>query len=598
MLSVPGDSNRHPVGFQLLFWGVLLTALLVRITALLALKKSIYFDFLLWDEQYYHDWAVRIADGTFRSSSVYEYAPLPAYMAALLYRLFSPDVLYVRLLNIFFDVLSCVVIYHIARQLMSRGWALIALLIAALTRELVFFSIVPLKTSLSILLFGLIVYFLLAALNRFSLWKVLLLGITLGLCLNVRPNVIILLPFLPLVLVIHLHAIKRSVIDYVTVFIVYSLGFMVAVAPFVWRNYQVAGEPALTSSQSGFLLYACNNEHNNSPYYQPVGFASSHPTEQGIQFTIEASRRMGRPLDSRQAAGYWRGQVLEETLNDPGELVQRLGNKILALLSFAGMDDHYHIPFLQSVLPFLTFPFIPWWPVFTLGLVSLLTGLCYNDKVRALALVFCLYELTLIIYSPGMRFQAVLLTIAIPMAVTFIRQAWSMYGNRDIPGGGRLILPVLGFLVIGLLPLSSTHDLSLAYNTHALVLDRNGESAKAVEYWQQSSNLNQPFSAVANLFLAGKMYQQGGLKESLYFLRKIPDNSFMVAAKYATIGDLMQHHGRYRDALAAYQKSNDFNSGQRRVRREVIKVLRRFDSEAVENEAQALRSIETYYKDQ
>ncbi len=596
-MSVLNNPERHDVGFRLIFWGILLAAVLVRIAVLLALKKSIYFDFLLWDEHYYHDWAVGIANGTFHSGSVYEYAPLPAYVAALLYRIFSPNVLYVRFLNIFFNVSSCVVIYFIARQLMNRRWAIVVLAIAALTREFAFFSVVPLKTSLSILLFALIVYFLLAAINRFSFLKIFLLGMMLGFCLNVRPNVIIFLPFLPLFFVGHVYDLKRSVAGSVVLFVVYGLGFVMAVAPFVLRNYQVAGVPALTSSQSGFLLYTCNNEQNNTPYYQPVSFASSHPAEQGVQFTIEASKRMGRHLNSQQAAQYWRGLVLEEALKNPGILLKRIGRKILALLSFSGMDDHYHIPFLQTVLPLFAIPLIPWWPVFTLGLVFLLSNFYSDKKVGALALLFCLYSLTLIIYSPGMRFQIVLLSIVIPAAVAFLEQAWAMYCNRDILGTGKRLLLVFGFIVIGLLPLSSTHDLSLACNTHALALDREGKTAEAIRYWQRSSRLNQMFSAVADLFLAGKLYQQGGLTKSLYFLRKIPDNSFMVAAKYATIGDLMQHQGRSSDALAAYQKSIDFNNGQRRVRREMIGILSRFDPEAAENQARALNVIEKFYNE-
>lgn len=596
-MSVLKNPNRHDAGFRLLFWSILLAALLVRIAVLLALKNSIYFDFLLWDEHYYHDWAVGIANGTFHSASVYEYAPLPAYVAALLYRIFSPNVLYVRFLNIFFNVSSCVVIYFIARQLMNRRWAIVALAMAALTREFVFFSVVPLKTSLSILLFALIVYFLLAAISHFSFLKIFLLGVTLGFSLNVRPNVIIFLPFLPFFFVGYVYALKRSVAGCVVLFVVYGLGFVMAVAPFVWRNYQVAGVPALTSSQSGFLLYTCNNVQNNTPYYQPVSFASSHPAEQGVQFTIEASKRMGKHLNSQQAAHYWRGLVFEQALKNPGILLKRIGRKILALLSFSGMDDHYYIPFLQTVFPLFAIPLLPWWAVFTLGLVFLLTNLYSDKKVNALALLFCLYSLTLVIYSPGMRFQVVLLCIAIPAAVAYVEQAWVMYCNRDILKTGKRLLLVIGFFVIGLLPLSSTHDLSLACNTQALALDRGGKTAEAVQYWRRSSRMNQTFSAVADLFLAGKLYQHDGLIKSLYFLQKIPDNSFMVAAKYATIGDLMQHHGRFIDALTAYQKSIDFNGGQRRVRREMIGILSRFDPEAAGNQARALNLIETFYNE-
>jgi len=57
------------------------------------------------------------------------------------------------------------------------------------------------------------------------------------------------------------------------------------------RNYMVAGSFQLTTSQMGFNLYLGNNPQNPTPYYRPVPFAITSPFQQGIQFTIEASRR-------------------------------------------------------------------------------------------------------------------------------------------------------------------------------------------------------------------------------------------------------------------------------------------------------------------
>ena len=111
-------------------------ALILRILALLSLKGSIYYDFLLWDERLYHLWASGIADGTFQSSSVYEMAPLPAYFMAFIYRLFTPDVIYIRIMNTILGVLTCYLIYLIGRELANRKAGLLACLLAALYKPL------------------------------------------------------------------------------------------------------------------------------------------------------------------------------------------------------------------------------------------------------------------------------------------------------------------------------------------------------------------------------------------------------------------------------------------------------------------------------
>lgn len=71
---------------------ILMLGLCVRAAGLADLSRSVYIDFLLWDERIYHDIAVRIASGAYRSNAVYEFAPLFAYLMAGIYRIFSPDI--------------------------------------------------------------------------------------------------------------------------------------------------------------------------------------------------------------------------------------------------------------------------------------------------------------------------------------------------------------------------------------------------------------------------------------------------------------------------------------------------------------------------
>ena len=158
--SRAGFTNPTAKQTYLLLSAILLLALILRIVALLSLKESIYFDYLLWDERLYHNWAMKIAKGTFHSSSVYEMAPLPAYLMAFIYRIFSPDILYIRILHIIFGVLTCFLIYLIGKEMADRTVGLIACLIACLYKPFIFYSIVPLKTALSVFLFALMCYLL------------------------------------------------------------------------------------------------------------------------------------------------------------------------------------------------------------------------------------------------------------------------------------------------------------------------------------------------------------------------------------------------------------------------------------------------------
>jgi predicted membrane-bound mannosyltransferase len=157
--------DNKMAGFEFFLFGIIACGLIIRIIALMDLKTTIYTDFLLWDERIYHYWAKAIAEGAFQLNSVYEFAPLPAYIMAVIYRIFSPDVFYIRILNIVFGTLTCFVVYLIGRELMNRRAALLACIIACIYKPFIFYSIVPLKESLALLLFALMCYLLIKVIS-------------------------------------------------------------------------------------------------------------------------------------------------------------------------------------------------------------------------------------------------------------------------------------------------------------------------------------------------------------------------------------------------------------------------------------------------
>jgi len=337
-------TNRHG---HLLLAGILFLALMLRITALVDLSHSVYFDFLLWDERVYHEWAKKIADGTFTSGSVYEFAPLFAYITAFIYKMLSPDIFHVRILNIIFGVLTCWLIYLIGTTLANKRIGLFACLIACLYKPFIFYSIVPLKESLSTFLFALTVYLFAAAMEKSGILSlrtgILIgsLGIAAGLLINVRPNAVVILPVIPLFLLWYAYRNVPSLKKLSLILILYIAGVSVALSPFVIRNYLVAGKVGLTTTQTGFNLYFGNNPGNPDPYYRPAPFASSSPFEQGIQFTIEASRRMGKRSSSDEASRYWTGEVLRMAMSEPAAFIRKLWQKTLVLFNRFEACDHY-----------------------------------------------------------------------------------------------------------------------------------------------------------------------------------------------------------------------------------------------------------------
>lgn len=580
-------TDKYP--YQILS-AILLLALILRVLALLNLKESIYFDFLLWDERVYHTLALKILNGTHSSLSVY------TCIMALIYKVFSPDILYVRILNIILGVLTCYLVYLIGKEIANRTTGLIACLIACLYKPFIFYSIVPLKTAFSVFLFASAIYFLMAILNKNSMIKALFLGIAIGLLYKVRPNFIVIIPFLPLFILLNNYRWKSSIKILSAFFMVYIVGISIAVAPFMIWKYQAPGKSGSRTSQSGLNFYLGNNLQNPDPYYRPVPFAISSPIEQARQFNIEASRRVGEKLSPREASSYWTREVIRMAIEQPSAFMWKILQKILVFFNRFEAGDHYHIGFVSDFVKFFKFPFLSLWLILPFGMAGMSTTIFSSKKLFSLSSVFFLYGLTLIIFFTNTRYRLPILITLIPFAVIGIDRLFSHMNNRQLK---KIIIYssiVIVFFIIEFLPVRATDDMTAFYNTHAIILNSKGFEDDAIRYWEKSSRMDKPFSAFANLSLAGQYLKKRNLRKADYYLDKIPDDSFAAASKYAMIGDVMISQGKVKKAISAYERSLEINSGQRGTQHKLVKIFWRIDKKRALEEYDKLEYLSSFYE--
>jgi 4-amino-4-deoxy-L-arabinose transferase-like glycosyltransferase len=504
-------------------------------------------------------------------------APLPAYLMALVYKVFSPNILSIRILNIVLGVFTCYLIFLVGKALAGKTTGLISCLVACLYEPFIFYSIVPLKTALSVFLFSLTIYLFLSAVNKTSYIKLLFLGTSIGLLLNVRPNCLVVVPFLPFLILWNMGRKKFNAKTAALVMAIYAGGFFLVLSPFVVRNYRVSGELALTASQSGLNLYIANNLENKMPYYRPVPFAASVPSVQGIQFNIEASRRSGRKLSPVEASRFWTREVVRIALDQPVAFSWKLFQKGLASLNRFEAGDHYHIGFVSEFVRFFRLPFISLAIVLPLGISFLVLSLFKSKKLASLSTIFLLYGLTLVVFFPTSRLRLPLLVILIPFAIQGAISLVFMIKSRQ--HGKWALYPALiaAFVVIEFLPVRGTDDTTAYYNTHAIILDSKGLTPEAVKYWKKSSEMDEPYSAYANLSLADKYAGKGDTQKALYYLNRIPDDSFAASDKYERTGDMMLYRKKPEKAASAYERSIEINSGRTRARQKLIGIYLKKD---------------------
>jgi len=574
------------------------SALMIRFTALRSLSETPYLNFLMPDEAVYDHWAKEIANNTYTPQTPYEFSPLPAYVMAVTYYVFGADIFHVRTLNILLGSFTCVVIALIAASLGDWPAGLLAGLVAAAYKPFILYSVVPLKTSLSLFLFSLIIYQFLLFLNRASLLRVALLGVLISLAYNVRGNYLVLAPVVGIAVALRFRGEKPSWSHVSAPLAIFLAAFTLAQAPFTIRNYFISNEFVLSTTQSGFNFYLGNNLRNPSPYYLPVAFASPSPFEQGVQFTIEASRRTGHDLTAQQASSFWYREALCETNENPTFALHRLALKLLAVFNYNEAADHYDTEFMTSLITPFRWPLFHFAIVWPLGLAGLLLGAALHNKgMQWLTVIFLSYTMTLLAFYVSSRYHVPLMVIVIPCMAAALRQI--ILAVRQ-PGNRRILFfyacTTLLFAALQLLPIPGAGDKTAYINFHAAALKSAGRLPEALALWQQSAMHNGTYSDFARLVLADHYVDQADPTASVRSLNQIPDNSFAAAYKYSALGDLYKAKRQYTEALACYNESLSLNSGQLGTRRKLINILANLQSPQAPSQIAMFHHIRSFYR--
>lgn len=576
--------------------GVLLLALLIRVWALCAWSDSVYADVLLTDEQFYHQWALAIVENRDQRETVYEFSPLPAYLMAAIYTLFDSDPLLIRIANIGLGVGTVLLLYSIGRALFNRDCGLVAALIAAGFAPFILYNITLLKTSLSLFLIALAVSLLLSLHKRMTMS----LGLSLGLCLaamiNVRGNYLVLVPLILLALAWAHYRSSGKWHAVLKVQCTLLLGLVLGLAPFTLRNLVVADEWALSTSQSGFNFYIGNHLANPGPYFQPLPFAETSARKQGVQFTIEASRRNGQRLSATEASSFWWRQSLEEMAAAPLQFLSRLALKSLLTVNHYEANDHYHIGFIRKHIDFFQYPWLPAGPVLVLGLMGLLLYGANSLATRQLLLLAIAYAASIALFFVFARYRAPLFIFFIPFAAfVLLSCAKNLVALRSrISPRAAAALIVSTALVF--YPLPGIDDQSTYLNLHAFVLHQKGQEQRAMQYWRYSSLSAGRSADFGTLGIAQAWLRRGDTQKALAYLQNIDDNSYAVANKYALLGTAMELDNLPRAAARFYRQSLQYNEGQLPVRERLIALLQHRAPTQAAFEVEKLQDIRRYYE--
>ena len=328
------------------------------------------------DSYYYHRWALEIIGGNFWGSDVFFLRPLYPYLLALLYSIFGQHVLAVQLFQVLLATASCFLLYDTTRRIFGSRPATFASLGFALTGILVFYTGTLLYVEITVFLSLLFLWLVLVAGNRIWLWVAA--GVSFGLLVICRPEMLVALPFLlfwrwragansTLTPTLSPQGRGRNRTRPLVAMTVAALA-VVAVVPI--RNYVVARDPVLFTAHSGINFYYGNN---------PAADGTWQPTrelEQGAGFSHDRLKEISRTIEGRevkpsQASAYWTNKGLKFIFGKPAAYLKLEARKLLYFLSNYEVPNDYYPETARAFSLPLKLAFVNFGLVLALGLVGM-----------------------------------------------------------------------------------------------------------------------------------------------------------------------------------------------------------------------------------
>jgi 4-amino-4-deoxy-L-arabinose transferase-like glycosyltransferase/Tfp pilus assembly protein PilF len=345
--------------------------------------KSPFTGYLYLDAFRYNSWAQSIAFGVQHAIEPTFRAPLYPIFLAVIYKIFGYDLFTARLAQMLISALACVLIYFIAAKIFNNRIAFISSLFAAFYGPFIYWAGELLIVTLIVFLDLVMLLLLLNALEKPKKLYWLLGGAVLGLSGIARPNMLVIIPWV-IILIFWMSKLKETVIIKKLRF-VYSLYFLVGVfvviLPVTLSNYVTAKDFVLISSQGGINFYMGNNPDADGKSAQPPARVTTHGEfldDAYLASVALAEEGAGRQLKPSQVSNYWYARGVEFIIDQPGRWLKLMGRKFAYFWTgdeVTNNEDTYYFIRFSNVLGLLmwhrglAFPFGIICPLALVGII-------------------------------------------------------------------------------------------------------------------------------------------------------------------------------------------------------------------------------------
>lgn len=565
---------------------ILFVGLLLRVTYLRELVHAPDYAAPLTDAAFHDYWARALVSGDWTPpepqpdpeirTTPFLRPPGYPYFLASVYWLTGSSYLTIRIVQMGLGLLSCVLGYVLGRSLFGRGVGLILAGLLSVYWAFIYYE-GELQEPFALVLLALLLILLLRLWAARPSWlRAGAAGLLLGLFALVRPNILL---FAPVVVWWLWWVIRRrqGSRHFAISAAALLLGTGLAVLPVTVRNYLVARDFVLISSNGAINLYIGNNAESD-------GVTARFPELRQLSgqsgwnwFTYPALVRgvateLGRPLKYSEASAYFTRKAIRYIRDNPIRCLRLAAKRALLFWGPAEVSNNKIVHYerrnssLLRYLPGFPFALATAWLGMLLFLVERRASRGFDTKQSSasphcsetcllILLFIAVYSCSFLPFLAAERFRVPV----VPFLLLFAAYAWHRLGGwafarnyRRLAGWSLVGIVLYGVARIPVVPyepeLSAWHqNRGEAYSRGGNVPSAAEEYRAALEITPQDPDLNYNFGRA--LALQGFVAEaEAAYRRALQVKPQFPD-------AHVNLGALLQQQGQANEAIAEFRRA-------------------------------------------
>jgi tetratricopeptide (TPR) repeat protein len=525
------------------------------------------------DSAQYVEWAKSINKDGWLGKEVFYQAPLYPYLLSILFRTFGDTFISIYVVQLIMGTGIVILIYLAARRVYGERAGLFAAIFCIAYAPYTLYETKILSTITEMFLGMSFIYLLVRAEQdkRRIFW--IAGSITLGLAIICRPQYLLVVPLILVILLLRHGKEPRSLLAPFAAILLLTSSIVGMVTV---RNFVVGHDLVAISSNGGVTFAQGNNLLAGGALKALPGFTGSLATQRQEDMQI-AQREAGRPLKPSESSAFWYRKGLGFIRNDPSAYLMLLLNKAALILNNYEVGNVYLVSIDKSLTPVLRLAFMPFGLIMAFAVPGFL--LCHrsNSGASALMATFIGSTAALLLFFVCTRYRMTLAPAATVMAGGGLDYLLANLANfrRTVS----ILIPALLIFILSLSPFFpfSAEEIRNAESDHwmglAIAYEKNGDPEKALRICEKAIDMSN--AQYTGYILKARVLRELNRDKSeiLASLQSAGDRMPGISSAYSMLGDQYLAERELEKAASCYSKALELAPGDTGIYRRLGAVL-------------------------